>query len=82
MVNTGAQMTIRGDIADGDFVRIDAAALTILRNNDPNFSVYDQQDFTTSSFPILPVGQVQVVFSPESSSGNCQARLYITNRWL
>ncbi len=82
VVDTGAQMIIRGDIAAGDFFRIDTAARTILRNNDPNFSVYGQLDFATSSWLILPVGQVQVVFSPQSSSGNCQAVLRWANRWL
>ncbi len=82
VVGTGAQMTIRGDIAAGDFVRIDTAARTILRNNDPNFSVYGQLDFATSSWLILPVGNAQVVFSPLSSSGNCQAIMRWAKRWL
>jgi hypothetical protein len=82
VVNTGAQVRLRGDIAAGDFVRIDTAARTILRNNDPNYSVYGQLDFASSSWPRLPVGQVQVVFSPASSSGACQAVLRWSNRWL
>lgn len=82
VVDTGAQMILRGDIAAGDFVRIDTAARTILRNNDPNYSVYGTLDFATSSWLTLPVGQVQVVFSPQSSSGNCQAVLRWASRWL
>jgi hypothetical protein len=82
VVNTGAQMRLRGDIAAGDFVRIDTAARTILRNNDPNYSVYGQLDFASSSWPTLPVGQMWVVFSPASSSGACQAVLRWANRWI
>jgi hypothetical protein len=82
VVDTGAQVILRGDIAAGDFVRIDTAARTILRNNDPNYSVYGQLDFAASSWPVLPVGSVQVVFSPQSSSGACQAVVRWANRWL
>ncbi len=83
VVTTGAQMVLRGDIAAGDFVRIDTAARTILRNNDPNYSVYGTLDFAASSWLTLPVGEdVQVVFSPQSSSGGCQAVIRWANRWL
>jgi hypothetical protein len=82
VVDTGAQVILRGDIAEGDFVRIDVAARTILRNNDPNYSLYGRLDFAASSWPVLPVGQVQVVFSPQSSSGACQAVVRWANRWL
>ncbi len=83
VVETGAQMILRSDIATGDFVRIDVAARTILRNNDPNYSVYGTLDFAASSWDLtLPVGRVQVVFSPQSSSGGCQAVFTRRNRWL
>ncbi len=83
VVNTGAQMILRGDIAAGDFVRINTFDRTILRNNDPNYSVYGTLDFAASTWLTLPVGQdVQVVFSPQSSSVGCQAVLRWANRWL
>ncbi len=83
VVTTGAQMILRGDIAAGDFVRINTAARTILRNNDPNYSVYGQLDFAASTWLTLPAGEnVQVVFSPASSSGGCQAVLRWASRWL
>jgi hypothetical protein len=83
VVDTGDQMSFSGlTINSGDYLHIDVAARTITLNNDPTQSRYNFLDFSTSSWPVLPPGFPQVVFSPASSSPGCQAVLSWSSQWL
>ncbi len=83
MVDTGEQMRLIGDVAAGDFIRLDTGARAITLNGDPNQSRYNMLDFATSKWLRLPAGRnVQVVFSPEAPGIGCMAELRWANRWL
>lgn len=83
VVDTGEQMRLIGDVAAGDFIRLDTGARAITLNGDPNQSRYNMLDFATSKWLRLPAGRnVQVVFSPEAPGIGCMAELRWANRWL
>lgn len=83
VVDTGAQLSFSGlSVNAGDYLHIDCAARTITLNNDPAQSQYNRLDFATSSWPTLPPGSPQVVFSPASSSGGCVANVTWASQWL
>lgn len=83
-VDTGKQMVFTGlSIADGDFLHVDMEARTVTLNNDPSQSRYSRIDLANSQWFTLPTGNgVQVIFSPNTPSGNCQAVLSWRSRWL
>lgn len=83
VVSTGAQLSFTGlSIQAGSYLHIDTAARTITLNNDPAQSQYNRLDFGTSSWPVLPPGTPQVVFSPTSSSAGCVAVVSWSSQWL
>jgi hypothetical protein len=83
-VDTGEQLVFTGlSIADGDFLHIDVENRTILLNGDPSQSRYNRLDVANSSWWSLPARSgVQVVFSPNTPSGNCQAVLAWRSRYI
>lgn len=82
VVDTGAQLSFSGlTIAAGDYLHIDVAARTITLDSDPNQPMYSTLDFATSSWPTLPPGNPQVVFSPASESPGCVAVVSWRSQW-
>ena len=86
VVDTGLQLSFPTfTLAAGDYLHVDMQAKTITLNNDLSQSRLNRLDFSNSSgWPglALPPGSPQVVFSPQSSSGGCQAVLSWRNSWL
>lgn len=83
VVTTGQQVSLPGlSIAAGSFVRVDVAARTVLLNNDPAQSQLNRVDYSSSSWPLLPTGSPEVVFSPSSTGAGCQAVLSWRSQWL
>jgi hypothetical protein len=76
-VDTGKQIVFTGlTIADGDFLHIDMDSKSVLLNGDPSQSRYSRLDIANSDWFTLPNGTgIQVVFSPNTPSGSCQAVL-------
>ncbi len=82
-VTTGQQISFGSlSIAAGDYLEVDTGARTATLNSDPNQSRYSAMDFGTSMWWQLPPGAVQIVFSPSTPSGNCQALVTWRGRWL
>lgn len=83
VVDTGATLSFPNlSIAQGDYLHIDTSARTITLNNDPAQSQYAQLDFGASTWPTLPYGNPQVVFSPQSASSGCVAVVSWRSQWL
>lgn len=83
VVATGLQVSMPSlSIAQGDFVRVDVAARTVLLNNNASQSLLNAVDYSSSSWPLLPQGSPQVVFSPASSGAGCQAVVTWRSQWL
>jgi hypothetical protein len=83
-IDTAEQIKFTGiTIAAGDFLRIDTANRTAYLNGLTDQSRYNKIDFLSSTWLTLPPGRTsQVVFSPTSPSGNCQAVLTWRARYL
>ena len=82
VVDTGQQMSFPGlSIAAGDYLHVDVAARSITLNNDPAQPRYDRLDFVTASWPTLPPGSPEVVFSATGTGPSTAAVVSWRNQW-
>ncbi len=66
----------------GDYLHIDVADRSITLNNDAAQSQYHRLNFGASTWPTLPPGSAQVVFSPASAEAGCVAVVSWRSQWM
>lgn len=83
VVDTGAQLSFPNlTIAQGDYLHIDVAARAVTLNDDPAQPLYQTLDFASATWPTLPTGSPEVIFSPASTGPGCVAVVSWRSSWL